>query len=71
MGNSGCVAPSCGRRIYGRGLCRSCYVAARRLIAAGEVTWAVLEKRGLANPSRQRAENPLTSALEKLEGTKC
>jgi hypothetical protein len=41
-----CLNPLCKRPEKIRGLCWSCYQAARRLVARKEITWEALEKAG-------------------------
>lgn len=45
-----CLRPECKKKAYGRGLCMSDYLAARRLVIAGKTTWAELEKNKKASP---------------------
>ena len=63
----GCLIDGCDRQIYARRLCRSCYESARRLVAAGDVTWSGLIEKGLAAKTRGPRWNPLTVALERLD----
>lgn len=46
MNNNKCLNPQCEMTIFARGLCHSCYVAARRLINKGMITDEELVKRG-------------------------
>jgi len=62
-----CIVGECGREIYARGICRSCYESARRQIAAGRRSWDGLVEIGMALPARQLIRNPLTLALQKLD----
>lgn len=41
-----CLNPNCNKPAKHRGLCVSCYQAARSLVAAGKVTWSALEGSG-------------------------
>jgi len=41
---SKCINPTCDRGQSSRGLCRSCYNTAARLVREGKTTWAALEK---------------------------
>ena len=41
-----CLNPNCDRSEHVRGLCRSCYQAARRLVSRGEITWDTLMTEG-------------------------
>ncbi len=43
-----CLRPACGRAIYSRGLCRSCYLTALRLVQAQRTTWDALVAAGKA-----------------------
>ena len=47
-----CLRPGCHRYRAVRGLCRPCYKAAERLAREGKITWAKLEKKGLALPPK-------------------
>ncbi len=61
-----CMSPSCTRPVYCRGVCRSCYYAARRLIKNEKTTWEDLEKRELVNASYGAGRvhaNPLANAF--------
>ena len=64
---TGCLVGDCGRSIYARGMCRSCYESARRQIAAGRRTWDDLVRIGMALPARPLVRNPLTIALQQLD----
>lgn len=48
-----CLNPECGAPppLAARGLCDHCYSQARTAVKRGEVTWAALEKRGVARPT--------------------
>ena len=39
------------RQVYARGLCASCYNAARHLVKSGQTTWADLIASGVATPT--------------------
>lgn len=45
-----CLHPTCQEEAVSRGLCSPHYAAVRRLVAAGEVTWAELEAQGKVLP---------------------
>lgn len=48
---------TCGKRVpMFRGMCRSCYNAARRDVRSGLTTWARLEAAGLALPAQTRQQ---------------
>lgn len=53
----GCVS-GCGRVAVCRGLCKTCLDKARARVAAGETTWAALERQGKALPPRPRVRPP-------------
>ena len=44
-----CKRPGCGKPAKVRGLCRTCYQMAYRLIRLGRATWAGLEDSGKVN----------------------
>lgn len=45
-----CVCCKEKKPVRGRGLCDSCYEAARRAVNAGDTTWVDLERRKLSKP---------------------
>lgn len=45
-----CIAGD-GNKAHARGLCSSCYQAARARVNSGDATWEKLEAAGLAKPS--------------------
>lgn len=47
-----CLTKHCREPARTRGLCATCYKGASRMIAAGETTWATLEKKGAARAAR-------------------
>lgn len=61
-----CLARECTRKRHTRGLCASCYIQSRRMIAAGETTEAELMQRGLLLESKQGGHppNPLRKEIE-------
>jgi len=42
-----CIMEDCTNEQYCRGLCRPCYRAATKQVAAGRTTWRELEQKGL------------------------
>lgn len=46
-----CIIANCNRARLARGLCNSCYRAAKLAVARGEETWESLEAMGLAKGS--------------------
>lgn len=67
-----CCTPGCKRPARARGLCASCFQAARRMVTRNEITWKALEEQGLAKKLRGRFTVPIHKALRKLKvnGTK-
>lgn len=66
-----CLADGCSEEQYIRGLCNRHYMAAHRLVKAGEVTWEQLESEGLASPSRRTgARTAFGKKIEKIAGEK-
>lgn len=67
-----CRLPGCGRGYgaprdgSGRGLCRTCYADARRLVRLKQTTWAELETLGLADPPIRRRPARLTNVEQAL-----
>ncbi len=63
--SSTCLSTGCCERIRCRGLCESCYFAARRLIKTGKVSgWEWLVRNGLASPlSRTSLANAVAKKL--------
>jgi hypothetical protein len=49
-----CLNPSCPRDANTRGLCKSCYHTACRLIKQGRTTWAELIEQGKAKEPNDR-----------------
>lgn len=49
-----CITPGCDRQKHIRGLCASCYIAARRMIADRKTTWEELESLGLSRTPQGR-----------------
>ena len=43
-----CLTPDCGKEGVWKGLCRSCYGQALRLIESGKTNWEELQEMGLA-----------------------
>ena len=62
-----CLAPKCTSPVLSRGLCSACYQNARERVLSGEITWAELERRGLAAPP-SNAGRPATTAMAKALG---
>lgn len=60
-----CAIEGCDRKANTRGLCRSCYHTALRLVQAGETNWDDLEKAGLCGPL-MRTPNAFAAAYHKL-----
>ena len=47
-----CLIKGCERTAFSRGLCKSCYQQAARLVKDKETTWFILIERGLAMKTR-------------------
>jgi hypothetical protein len=58
-----CLNPDCGIPAVGRGLCKPCYMLARKLVRRGDITWEELErhKRCLA-PSEKGKPAPMSES---------
>jgi 3D (Asp-Asp-Asp) domain-containing protein len=56
------------RKVYSRGLCGSCYYAARNLVKSGRATWASLIDAGVAKPTGSGTLED--RILQKLKGAK-
>lgn len=52
-----CLTADCDRVVKTRDLCATCYVNARRMIAAGETTWVELESLGLSKVVETKHHN--------------
>lgn len=52
-----CKRPGCKREAVAKGLCRSDYAAAHRLVADGITTWEELERKGKTDPKRPSAKS--------------
>lgn len=50
-----CLRPECGRQVYSRGLCRTCYGVALFLVKRGQTNWALLESEGKSLPPTYRS----------------
>jgi hypothetical protein len=65
-----CKAPGCDNPADGfRGLCRSCYHSACRLVRLGRRTWKQFEKAGFCNPRQpkgRKPRGPVERALAKM-----
>lgn len=61
-----CVINDCNSEVKARGLCYSCYTAAKDHIGKTDLTWADLEKRGLARPDGRKQPAKISSALKEL-----
>lgn len=46
-----CLVQGCGGPLRSRGLCNSCYTAAKRLVALERTTWEQLVEQGCALPA--------------------
>lgn len=46
-----CLNPSCTNEAYARGLCKSCYGIAYRIVQDGIKTWEDLEEQGKCLPA--------------------
>jgi len=67
-GKPQCLVPDCTNPPEVRGMCRSCYQAARKRVADGQITWEQLEAEGLAQPAYERAAGPFERAFrERLQ----
>lgn len=62
-----CCVPGCQKPVRARGMCEACYRTAARKVDRGEISWAMLVKKGLARPYRETQRSPLTAALEKVK----
>jgi hypothetical protein len=63
-----CLNEACHNPPNARGLCRSCYNTASRLVREKKTTWAKLEKAGKALPLSQKKAGVTTAWL--LDETK-
>ncbi|QDU94517.1 hypothetical protein Pla8534_23080 [Lignipirellula cremea] len=45
-----CLNPECEGKTSLRGLCKSCYAQALKMVKSGDVDWATLEQYGAARP---------------------
>ncbi len=61
-----CVFPPCERGVHARGLCKSCYQAAAKLVRDGKTTWEKLETSGKCKPADRKpaAKTGLTDWLK-------
>src|SRR4030095_1990455 len=50
MKGNKCKYPPCDRTAQARGLCKSCWFMARKLVLGGLISWAQLEETGRADP---------------------
>jgi len=50
-----CLFPECPRDKKHRGLCKTHYIEAQRLVKAGKTTWSILIKTNRAKPKQRRA----------------
>ncbi len=60
-----CLTPGCKDAASSRGLCRSCYQAARYLVNHGRASWGELEALGLC--AEKATRNEATKFHEALE----
>jgi hypothetical protein len=60
-----CIIEGCGKIAKWKGLCGSCYYAAKQAVAKNEYTWAELAKMGLAIEEEKPFERALRLAREK------
>jgi hypothetical protein len=68
MSGKKCLVKTCKNKGVARGLCWSCYAAARREIERGETSWSEIEAAGLSNPPN---ESRLRSELNKRRKSVC
>ncbi len=54
MSEHHCVYPNCDKKISARGLCRSHYMYALRLVLHGKTTWDLLEANGKCLPAKRK-----------------
>lgn len=61
-----CIVPGCSRPAELRGLCKACYVSAKRAVLLGRIDWPTLEKHRLILPSKYGCQKtaPMTLAIE-------
>lgn len=50
-----CIIKDCGKAQVSRGLCLSCYAAAKILVDGDKTTWEFLEKNNLSLPTKKRS----------------
>lgn len=62
-----CKRPDCGRDAFARGLCHADYQVALKRVQSKSVTWADLEKAGLAVASRRRARAATTAWIDNVK----
>lgn len=60
-----CMTPGCTQPATKRGVCDSCYVAARRMVASHIVGWDELESLELILPSQTEKAGPFIVAYRK------
>lgn len=51
-----CLNPNCDGAQFSRGLCRSCYQLASRLVREGRTTWKELVEKGRAQATSSKTE---------------
>lgn len=62
-----CLRPSCGRVQVTRGLCQTCYKAAKRLVEECKTTWEQIEVDGKCKPKKSWRRTPSQARLWFLE----
>ena len=61
-----CLTPNCGKKVERRGLCRSCYIQALRLIHTEKTTWMELQDMGLGLATK-RSKQFMLAFLKKKQ----
>jgi hypothetical protein len=64
-----CLLAGCKHIVHVRGLCRSCYVLAGRLVREKRITWEILEANNKCLPATGRPAGADTKANWFLNGT--
>lgn len=62
------TCPCCGRKAQCRGVCNATFMAAKRMVARGEITWEELERKGKVGPPKPRNRSYLTDRVKYLLG---
>jgi len=58
-----CMITGCDRKVETRGVCGTCYNAARKLVQDGQACWQDLETMGLVKPTHGPSKNAFRIAF--------